>query len=112
RRSLYHPPSEPLAVNFFPNFGPLGPVARGRVAFHRAQLPGDEGARAVARAAQPALGRHAVLVIAENILERRRRVGKTRGYLADDRRARLGRVAHALGENTNPMERRVLGRIG
>src|SRR2546423_1358256 len=101
---LYHPPSEPLAVKFFPDSVPRGPVLCSFLALDGCELTRDEGTRTLARLAQPLLRGHAVLVVAENILQRGRGLRGAAGNFSGDGRGGLCRVPHPLGKDPNAMQ--------
>src|SRR5256885_16614172 len=93
RLFLYHPPSEPLAVNFFPDIVPRGPVMCRHLALEGCELTRHEGARALARLSQPLLCGHAVLVVAEHILQRGRGIGGAPGDFSRDKSGCLRGIA-------------------
>src|SRR6266566_1365797 len=103
RRCLYHPPSQGLAVKFFPSPRPASAIPSRRFPFDRAKLTGDEGPRALAGIAQPALRGDAVLVVTQHVLQLCGSLRKSRRLLSGDRLGRLGGIARVLGEDTDPM---------
>src|SRR3984893_18825394 len=91
---LYHPLSEPLPVKFFPTIVPRGSVVCRRLALQCRELTCHKGARALAGIAQPLLRGHAVLVVAEDVLQRGRGFGAPRGDVSGDRFSILRVIQH------------------
>src|SRR2546423_5357493 len=112
RRCLYHPPSEPFAVKFFPSSRPFGAVASRRFPFDRRNLAGNEGPAPLAVRSQPDLGGHAVLVITQDILQGDGGLGKPGRLLSSDRLRGFPRITRVVGEDADAMQLRAARRVG
>ena len=82
---------------------PPSPITRGNLPLEGGELTRHEGARALSGLAQPTLCGHAVLVIAEDSLQCGRGIGRACSDLSGDGFGGLGRISHALSQDSDAM---------